>query len=80
MFNKNFIILDEKKNVTCEKCKSHTEHNEFKQFYNLPKNLIILFDRGEKYKYKNFINFDEKLVLTNNIEGFCKNKKKLFMI
>ena len=71
--NTNYVVLDVKKCVTCEKCNIHTEHNEFKQFYNLPKNLIIFFDRGEKYKYKDFINFDEKLDLTKNVEIFAKN-------
>ena len=71
--NTNFVVLDEKKCVTCDMCNIHTEHNEFKQFYNLPKNLIIFFDRGENYKYKNFINFDEKLDLTNNVETFARN-------
>ena len=71
--NTKFVVLDEKKCVTCDICNIHTEHNEFKQFYNLPKNLIIFFDRGENYKYKDFINFEEKLDLTNNVETFARN-------
>ena len=79
--NTNYIVLDNKKCVTCKKCNTHTEHNEFKQFYNLSKNLIIFFDRGDNYKYNNFINFEEKLDLTNNVEAFSlafsQNKKRI---
>ena len=64
--NKNFILLNKNNCVSCEKCEAYTEHNEFKQFYSLPKNLIIFFDRGDNYKYNNFINFEEKLVLNKN--------------
>ena len=75
--NENFVVLDEKKCVTCERCNTHTEHNEFKQFYNLPSNLIILFDRGENYKYKNFINFDQKIILNNYVECFKNYESKV---
>ena len=71
--NKNYIILNKNSCVTCENCENYTEHNEFKQFYSLPKNLIIFFDRGENYKSSDFINFEEKLVLNHKyVEKFKK--------
>ena len=72
--NKNFILLNKSTCVACEKCEAYTDHNEFKQFYSLPKNLIIFFDRGDNYKYSDFINFEEKLFLNQNyVEKFSKN-------
>ena len=75
--NTKFIVLDEKKYVKCEKCNDYTSHNEFKQFYNLPKNLIIFFDRGENNQYKDFINFDQKLNLSEYVECFKQKNKNV---
>jgi len=72
--NKNFILLNKSRCVACEDCREYTEHNEFKQFYSLPKNLIIFFDRGDNYKYSDFINFEEKLILNEKyVEKFKDN-------
>ena len=72
--NKNFILLKKNLCVACENCGEFTEHNEFKQFYSLPKNLIIFFDRGDNYKDSDFINFEEKLNLNQNyVEKFKTN-------
>ena len=60
--NKNNIELGLNEYAQCEKCKT-TIQIEFKQFYNVPKNLIICFDRGENNKYnKTLINFEDKLI------------------
>ena len=67
--NKNYIELDENQCVKCENC-NNKKQVEFKQFYDLPKNLLIFFDRGENYKYQDFIDFEQKLVLTNYVECF----------
>ena len=72
--NKNFILLNKSRCVACENCREYTEHNEFKQFYSLPKNLIIFFDRGDNYKYSDFINFEEKLILDHNYVEKFKDK------
>ena len=61
--NKSYFRLDTKKCVKCQVCKIYTNHNEFKQFFNLPKNLIIFFDRGQNYENKNLIDFPDILVL-----------------
>ena len=72
--NQNYIRLDTKKCVKCQVCKIYTNHNELKQFFNLPKNLIIFFDRGQNYENKNFIDFPDILVLDGNqVECFKIN-------
>ena len=72
--NKNHVSLDIKKCVKCPICNIYTKHNEFKQFFNLPKNLIIFFDRGQNYENKDFIDFPDTLVLNgNHVECFKIN-------
>ena len=75
--NKNYLLLDKRKFITCQNCNNHTSHNEFKQFYNLPKNLIIIFDRGENNQYKYFINFDQKLNLSKYVESFYQKNNNV---
>ena len=72
--NKSYVYLDIKKCVKCPVCKIYTNHNEFKQFFNFPKNLIIFFDRGQNYENKNFIDFPDILVLNGyQVECFKTN-------
>ena len=59
--NKNIIKLEKKEKIDCKQCKDFEEHSQVKQFYDLPKILIIFFDRGQNCKYKNFINFEQNL-------------------
>ena len=63
---KNMAIKDKNSSIKCEECNNYTEFNEFKQFYNLPKNLIIFFDRGENCEYNNYIDFEEELIINRN--------------
>ena len=77
--NKNYAILDEKKCMACERCKMYTKHNEFEQIFDLPKNLILVFDRGENNKYNNFVDFGEKLILNNYyVENFKYEKEIIY--
>ena len=64
--NKNYVFLDQKKCVKCRNCNTYTDHNELKQFFNLPKNLIIIFDRGQNYEHNEFIDFPDTLILNHN--------------
>ena len=57
------IILKVDKNIKCDNCKVVTQHKESKKFYHMGKNLIIIFDRGENSKNKQFVDFDEKIIL-----------------
>ena len=79
--NQNYIVLDKKQFVKCKNCGCVTEHKEFKQFYNLSKNLVIVFDRGENYEYNNFINFDDNFKLNfNYIENFYNLTVNYYLI
>ena len=73
--NQNYIELDKKQYIQCENCKTSIEHIELKQFYNLSKNLVIIFDRGEHYTYNNFIDFPEIFTLDCNYVECFKNIK-----
>ena len=69
--NKNFIELKQDQHIICENCGIITNHNQFKQFYNLSNNLVIVFDRGVNNEYKQFVNFEENFILNyNHIENF----------
>ena len=59
------IELNQSKKILCNKCKNFTDHYESKTFYHTAKDLIIIFDRGEDFSNKTFINFDEQLVLNH---------------
>ena len=73
--NHNMIELDKRQFVQCEACKKATVHSELKQFYNLSKNLVIIFDRGENYINKNFIDFPEDFPLDYSYVEHFKNIK-----
>ena len=59
------IILSEEKNIKCNNCNNITAHKESKKFYHSARNLMIIFDRGENFDNKQFINFDEQLFLSS---------------
>ena len=71
--NYNFIELDKKKYIQCDKCGVATAHKELKQLYNLSKNIVIIFDRGENYIHNNYIDFPETLTLNCNYVENIKN-------
>ena len=78
--NKNYIELDKKQFIQCEKCNTTTEHIEIKQFYNLSKNLVIIFDRGENCINNKFIDFPEILSLDYNYVENFKNIKVDYLL
>ena len=63
--NEQNHILYKQENVLCDKCKKIQEHNEYKKFYSLPKNLIIDLNWGENKPYS--FDIPEILDLTDNI-------------
>ena len=69
--NKNYIELDKKQFIQCKFCKDVMEHREFKQFYNLSKNLVIIFDRGENFSNNKKIEFNEDFLLDGNYIEKC---------
>ena len=71
--NHTFVDLDKNQFIQCAKCEIVTEHKELKQFYNLSKNLVIIFDRGENHNFTNYVDFPEILELNGNyVENFEK--------
>ena len=66
------------KGIECKKCKKISEFKETKNFYHTAKNLIIIFDRGEKMKDEDFIDFDDSLYLnSNDVEKYTEIHYKL---
>ena len=61
------LFHNETKEEECILCKKNTNIEKRKPFFNLSKDLIILLDRGEECKYKNFINFSDTLTIDKNI-------------
>ena len=59
----NNITLSKDRGIKCNKCNDFTIHQESKKFYHTSKDLIIIFDRGEDFSNKTFINFDDQLIL-----------------
>jgi hypothetical protein len=57
------ITLSKDRGIHCNKCNDFTIHQESKKLYHTSKDLIIIFDRGEDFSNKTFINFDEQLIL-----------------
>ena len=66
--NEHYLELSEKLNIECKKCGCITPHNEFKQFFEFPQNLIISLNRGERFKINTPINYPTFLDLSNIVE------------
>ena len=66
--NNNCFILSQDHNIICKKCQAVKEHREFKQFYKMPQNLIISFNRGEGFRNSSPINYPFRLNLIQKIE------------
>ena len=60
-------VLNVEHKIVCQKC-GVTEHREFKQFFNMPKCLIISLNRGKNYTNNFQINIPMILNLKNKIE------------
>ena len=65
--NHNFNLSVEH-NIICKKCQTVREHNEFKQFYELPQNFIISINRGEGFRNTSTFNYPIYLDLDKKIE------------
>ena len=57
-------------NINCQYCKTNTEHRECKQFYLLPKCLIINLNRGKNYLNK----FHFEINLETNLKDIVEEK------
>ena len=62
--------FNEQKGIECQICGKITIHKESKSFYHTSKNLIIVFNRGKNCENKAFIDFDDKLILNEEVERY----------
>ena len=65
----NKKLLYKEKNDYCEKCLIYQNHIEVNKYYKMPNQLIIYFYRGNNYKNKSHIQFEENLDVANYIEN-----------
>ena len=62
---------DKPEKVYCERCLTYQTHHEFNRYYMMNHQLVISFIRGNDFKNKSNIKFDEKM----NLEDFIDAKK-----
>ena len=75
--NRITINLDFNKFIVCEKCNSnsYSKFMESKTFYEVPNNLIIMFDRGENNQNNLLIYFEERIKFEDwNVENNLKKE------
>ena len=51
--------------IYCQRCLSYQMHNQIKQLYSMPNELIIAFERGVNCQNKAIINFPLMLEVSN---------------
>ena len=68
------------KQIICKVCNKVSEYQETKSFYRTAKNLIIIFDRGENFENRTYIDFDENLTLNNLAQNINKINYQLIGI
>ena len=74
------IDISFNKRIVCKVCNNITELEETKCFYHTAKNLIIIFDRGEKCQNKTFVDFEQYLTLKNTLGTINRVDYKLYGI
>jgi len=73
--NRIKMKLDFNKFIVCEKCKSYSKFEESKTFYEVPNNLVIMFDRGENNENGLLIYFEERIKFEKwNVENNIKKE------
>ena len=64
--------FNEQKGIECKVCGKKTVYKESKSFYHTSNNLIIVLNRGENNENKEFIDFDDMLVLKKKVERYSE--------
>ena len=77
-----YLLNDEKsfyeqKGIECKVCGKKTVYKESKSFYHTSNNLIIVLNRGENNENKEFIDFDDMLVLKKKVERYSEIQYQL---
>ena len=70
-FEGKVLDPDKPEKVYCERCLTYQTHHEFNRYYMMNHQLVISFIRGNDFKNKSNIKFDEKM----NLEDFIDAKK-----
>lgn len=81
--NNNYVVLSKSQCIFCKHCKINQVHNEFKQFLQLPQNLIISIFRGDNCENKNSFNYGKTMSLFGYDEAknnYTKNYKLIGII
>ena len=68
-FNQEYKSFDYNRSIYCNNCRRNTKHYENKKFYCLPKNIIILLDKSQCNNNYAFVDFDEKLYISDEKNG-----------
>ena len=69
------ITLTKDHKIICDQCKGIAEFYKFKQFYHLPKCLIISLNQGENYNNEFEPNIEKVLNLKNKLINLESNEK-----
>ena len=65
------IKAESSNRIYCKRCLSYQDHTEYNRFYQMNKQLIICFIRGNDYKNESQIVFEEKL----DVKGYVDKKE-----
>ena len=76
--NSTLLNLNINKLINCRECKKARPHLQRKQFYRLPRFLIVCLDRGTDCQNKKKISYGLDLDLTGNFEDF--NSPKIYRL
>ena len=74
------INEDGSNKISCERCLTYQSFKEFNRYYMLKDQLIICFIRGNNYKNKSKIIFDEKLNLKDYIEPDINSPQNFYLV
>jgi len=78
----NYQVINEdgSNKISCERCLTYQSFKEFNRYYMLKDQLIICFIRGNNYKNKSKIIFDEKLNLKDYIEPDINSPQNFYLV
>ena len=80
--HKNYRVIDanDSNKILCDRCSTYQTFKEFNRYYMLKDQLIICFIRGNNYKNKSKIIFEEKIDLTEFIEPDINSPHYFYLV
>lgn len=76
----NVIDGNDSNKILCDRCSTYQTFKEFNRYYMLKDQLIICFIRGNNYKNKSKIIFEEKIDLKEYIEPDINSPHKFYLV